>query len=84
MKYPRYTFLTYGSYVSQWWAKNYTTDDQCSPEDIAEVLHHSLAVVHFHRSRSDSMFFHTCYDATQTLVLALNKTIEGIYIVFCC
>ena len=48
MKYPKYLFLTYGSYESHWWT---IQDDNslmgCSPEERAEVLQFSLAALHF-------------------------------------
>ena len=46
IKYPKYVFLTYGSYQSQWWSSD-EVSDECSPEEIAEVLHFSLAALYF-------------------------------------
>lgn len=68
-------------YDSNWWMGKKMSIDQCSPEDIAEVLQYSLAVMHFHTElfRSNAMFNHSCYDATFTLAFALNKTIQGSY-----
>lgn len=64
---------------SNWWMGKKMSIDYCSPEDIAEVLQYSLAVMHFHKPfRSNATFNHSCYDATITLASALNKTIEGI------
>ena len=80
MGYPKYMFLSYGVYDSHWWMGKKMSIDDCSAEDIAEVLKYSLAVVHFHKPyRSNATFNHSCYDATFTLALALNKTIKGIY-----
>ena len=52
MKYPKYLFITYCLYESQWWATE--TDDEgvpdlmkCRPEDRAEVLQYSFAALHF-------------------------------------
>ena len=79
MRYPKYTFLSYGVYNSRWWMGKKMSIDRCSAEEIADVLQYSLAVVHFHKPyRSNAMFSHSCYDATFTLAFALNKTIEGI------
>lgn len=78
MRYPKYTFLTYGFYESEWWTKETTADEQCGSDDIAMVLQYSLAVVHFHRpSTRNAMFYYSCYDATFTLALALNRSIAG-------
>ena len=81
MKYPKYVFLTYGSYESQWWTthSNETKDIVgCSPDDIAEVLQFSLAALHFRTPSRDNLFYHSCYDATWTLAYALNRTMDGI------
>ena len=78
MKYPKYMFLTYGSYESRWWAnQSNDADDTCSPDDIAEVLQFSLAVLHFHIPSRDNLFYHSCYDATWSLAYALDKAMEG-------
>ena len=78
MKYPKYAFLSYGMYDSHWWMGRKMSIDHCSPEDIAEVLQYSLAVVHFQRPlKSNDTYSHSCYDATFALAFALNKTIEG-------
>ena len=45
-KYPKYLFLTYGSYESQWWA-SYNDEVLCTPTELAEVLQFSLAALHF-------------------------------------
>ena len=52
MKYPKYLFITYCLYESQWWATE--TDDEdvpdmmkCRPEDRADVLQYSFAALHF-------------------------------------
>ena len=71
-------FLTYGSYEPQWWDKD--TGDECSPEDIAEVLQFSLAVSHFQVSSRRSLFYHLCYDAVWALAYALHQVVEDIYI----
>lgn len=77
MKYPKYVFLTYGSYSdSQWWTKE---EVQCSPEDIAEALLFSLAVLHFHKPSRDPPFCHLCYDATWTLAYALHNVTEDVH-----
>ena len=48
MKYPKYLFLTYGSYESQWWTlEDDEKLDDCSPKDRAEVLQFSLAALHY-------------------------------------
>ena len=79
LRYPKYMFLSYGVYDSCWWMGKKMSIDDCSADDIAEVLKYSLAVMHFHKPyRSNATFNHSCYDATFTLVFALNKTIEGI------
>ena len=75
IKYPRYVFLTYGSYESQWWATQY--NDECSLEDIAEVLQFSLAVLHFHVPSTDNIFYHLCYDAVWALTYALHEAVHN-------
>lgn len=49
MKYPKYLFLTYGSYESQWWTMDDDQTDlmECTPSDRADVLQFSLAALHF-------------------------------------
>ena len=53
MKYPRYLFLTYGTYKPLWWTTQGGDGEDdpiimgCSPEDRAEVLEFSLAALHF-------------------------------------
>jgi hypothetical protein len=64
------------------------SDDQCRPEDRAEVLQFSLAALHYPlpkeslltavKSDADFEFGRLCRDAIWTLAFALNKTIEGI------
>ena len=55
MKYPKYLFLTYGSYESKWWIPPLDEDvyHQCTPEQRAEVLLYSLAVLNFQFSNED-------------------------------
>ena len=87
LKYPRHLFLTYGSYESQWWSVEDSSDDQCSPNDRAEVLQFSLAALHYPLPKeallsavkvdTDFEFGRSCRDAAWTLAFALNKTIEG-------
>ena len=59
MKYPKYLFLTYGSYESQWWSfeDDSISDDhtKCSPQERAEVLEFSLAAVHFPSASRDGI-----------------------------
>ena len=82
MRYPKYMFLTYGFYEREWWKEGDNVDERCTPEDVASVLHYSLAATHFYRSsRRNDTFYPLCYDATFTLAFALNKTIEGIHII---
>ena len=52
-KYPKYLFLTYGSYESHWWATN-DSQIKCTPMEMAKVLQFSLAALHF-PSPSDEM-----------------------------
>lgn len=78
MRYPKYTFLTYGSYDTDWWKRESKIDNQCSQKDFASVLNYSLAVMHFHKPiGSDATYYQSCYDATLTLALALNKSLGG-------
>ena len=72
MKYPKYVFLTYGFYKSQWWI-NY--EETCSPYDIAEVLQFSLAALHFNIPCRDKMFYQFCYDAIWVLAYTLHGSI---------
>ena len=63
MKYPKYIYLMYGTYESQWW----TIEDEvltgldlelnCSPEDRVEVLEFSLAALHISSSDSGAVRF---------------------------
>ena len=51
IKYPKYAFLTYGTYEPQWWitqrGEGIEDSNECRPEEIAEVLEFSLAALHF-------------------------------------
>jgi hypothetical protein len=69
------------------------SDDQCRPEDRAEVLQFSLAALHYPlpeqplltavKYDADFEFGRSCRDAVWTLAFALNRTIiEGIPIVY--
>ena len=49
----------------------------CGLENIAEVLQYSLAVLQFRSLPNNDLFYLSCYDATWTLGLALNTTLEG-------
>lgn len=72
MNYPKYVFLTYGTYKPQWWSSSF--DDECSSDDIAYTLQYSLAVSHSNYSmRDNSVFYHFCYDAVLSLAYALKK-----------
>lgn len=61
LKYPKYLFLTYDAYETQWWTNEEEEDTEilmrCSPEDRAEVLQFSLAVSHI-ISPSDEKVMH--------------------------
>ena len=48
MLYPRYVFMTYGSYETHWWIPPDDEDvfHQCSPANRTRVLHRSLAATH--------------------------------------
>ena len=70
-------FLTYGSYESHWWAY---FEDECSPEEIAEVLQFSLAALHFHIPSRSNLFYTFCYDATVALAYALHEVVEDVHI----
>ena len=77
--YPKYAFLTYGTYEPQWWISQ--SDDECSSDDIAYTLQYSLAVSHFNSSMRDNdnniLFYHVCYDAVFSLAYALEKVAEN-------
>jgi hypothetical protein len=77
MHYPKYVFLTYGTYEPQWWISQF--DDDCSSDDIAYSLQYSLAVSHFNYSMrdNDNIFYHICYDAVLSLAYALEKVAEN-------
>ena len=87
MKYPKHLFLTYGSYESQWWSREDSVEDLCSPVDRAKVLEFSLAALHYPpsvepaqhlaKSHDDFEFDYPCRDAVWSLALALDATIEG-------
>ena len=79
MRFPKYVFLTYGIYGSQWWlSQSNPYDEECSSDDIAHALEFSLAVSYFHTLMGEKIFYNTCYDATWALALALNGVIEDI------
>lgn len=73
MKYPKYTFLTYGSYELQWWTKVDGNLSPCSHKDVADVLQFSLAVLHFPVLPQDN---HLSFHATWTLAYALHNAIK--------
>lgn len=79
MKYPKYTFLTYGVYGFDWWRKKSDHVDQCGPQAIASVLLYSLAGVHYQKYfENRDAFYGSCYDAIFTLAHALDETIDGV------
>ena len=79
--YPKYAFLTYGTYEPQWWISQSRSDDECSSDDVAYTLQYSLAVSHFNSSMRDNdnniLFYHVCYDAVFSLAYALEKVAEN-------
>ena len=78
MQYPKYVFLTYGTYEPLWWiSQSNHSDDGCSSDDIAHTLHYSLAVSYFNASMRDNMFYHVCYDAVFSLANVLDRVIEN-------
>ena len=79
VRYPKYVFLTYGTYEHQWWVSQSShSDDECSSDDIANMLQYSLAVSHFNTSMRDSnIFYHVCYDAVVSLAYALDRVIQN-------
>lgn len=75
IRYPKYVFLTYGTYETYWWS-TYSDSIECSPEDIADVLKYSLAATHFNVLSNESLFYRHCYDATMVLAYVLNYTLN--------
>lgn len=50
MRYPKYVFLTYGTYDPLWWTLSEEvagTSSECTRENIAEVLEYQLAALHY-------------------------------------
>lgn len=43
--YPRYTYLTYGWYTSQW--ITVTDDIPCSESDLSSIIQYSLSVTQY-------------------------------------
>ena len=52
------------------------TDNDCSAQDVAEILQFSLAVSHFRIPSRDNLFYHVCYDAMFTLAYALQNVTQ--------
>ena len=78
MRYPKYVFITYGAYEHQWWvSQSNHSDDECSSDDIANMLQYSLAVTHFNTLMKDNMIYHVCYDAVLSLAYALERVVEN-------
>ena len=80
MQYPKYVFLTYGTYEPQWWvSQSNPTDDECTSDDIAYTLQFSLAVSQFTTStrENNNIFYHVCYDAVFSLAYALERVFEN-------
>ena len=78
MQYPKYVFLTYGTYEQQWWiSQSNHSDNECSSDDIAYTLQYSLAVTHFNTSMRNNMFYHVYYDAVLSLAYALERVVEN-------
>ena len=78
IRYPKYVFLTYGTYEPRWWDSkgNHSEDEQCSSDNLAHTLQYSLAVSHFNTSMMSSIPYHVCYDAVFSLAYALNSVIQ--------
>jgi hypothetical protein len=78
MRYPKYVFLTYGTYEPQWWiSQGNHSEDECTPEDLAHTLQYSLAVSHFNTSMMNGILYHVCYDAVYSLAHALKRVIQN-------
>lgn len=79
MKYPKYLFLTYGSYEFQWWTKH-DYSNYCSDDAVAQVLMFSIAVLHYHEQLIEDELYDLSYDATVALAYALQNSItDGLF-----
>ena len=50
LRYPRYVFLTYGTYEPRWWevpGEEFGTSSGCNSHNVAKTLEFSLAATHF-------------------------------------
>ena len=69
MLYPKYIFLTFGSYESHWWIPPDDEDvfHNCTPTQRVKVLQRSLAASHFQffNNQSDADFLRA---TTSTMV----------------
>ena len=43
MLYPKYTFITYGWYVSEWWKES--NDGNCTGDQLASMITYSFAPI---------------------------------------
>ena len=78
MRYPKYMFLTYGTYEPQWWmSQGNHSEDECTSDDLAHTLQYSLAVSHFNTSMMNSILYHVCHDAVYSLAYALKRLIQN-------
>ena len=78
MRYPKYVFLTYGTYEPQWWmSQGNHSEDECTSDDLAHTLQYSLAVSHFNTSMFNSILYHACHDAVYSLAYALKRLIQN-------
>lgn len=71
MKYPKYVFITYASYMSKWWVT--PEDEECSSDNIAEVLQFSLTALYFYTTSGDKLYYDVCYDAVLALADSLHE-----------
>ena len=78
MRYPKYVFLTYGTYEPQWWlSQGNHSEDGCTSDDLAHTLQYSLAVSHLDTSMMDGILYHVCHDAVYSLAYALKDVIQN-------
>ena len=73
IKYPKYLFVTYGTYETQWWSvEDVETPLQCTAEQRAMVLQFSLVALHYDMLSGD-----TTTDPCQVNTMLRNAMIQS-------
>ena len=75
--YPRYSFITYGSYDPDWWIPPNASTLECNRTNIESVLRYSIAVLQHQFGTNDTKVTETGIVRTNSLTMIMyNKLLD--------